>query len=305
MIIADRFRGYMFAFIATIAMANVYVFSKASLNELSLYQFGFYWFGLAIVWNLAYAIPTGKIRIVKSLGRNEHKVLVLQGFMELIGTTFFFISIEITTNPAVMSFLQNMVPIFVIIMGLSFLGERFTVYEFIGIIITLAGALVTSFSGNIKSEGLFIPGTGFMIASTLFLAGTTVLSKRYIKKIDPVLLSINRSVYLFIASAILMLIKGESFKISETAIFNTVIGSLVGPFLTALSIYSALKFIEASKSTIIQSSKGFFVIVGAWIYFGTIPQGYQVVGGLITILGVVTLITAREAVVRITRTGKQ
>ncbi|MEZ5000066.1 MAG: hypothetical protein R2744_03985 [Bacteroidales bacterium] len=34
-------RGYAFALIATVAMANVYVFSKAALIDLTLYQFDF------------------------------------------------------------------------------------------------------------------------------------------------------------------------------------------------------------------------------------------------------------------------
>ncbi|HKL67063.1 MAG TPA: EamA family transporter, partial [Bacteroidales bacterium] len=87
---------------------------------------------------------------------------------------------------------------------------------------------------------------------------------------------------------------GETIKISPEALFNVSFGSLIGPFLTAFSMYSALKYIEASKSTIIQSSKGIFVTIGAWMYFDTIPESFQVIGGIITIIGVVILITARD-----------
>ena len=52
-----KLRGYILTLIATIAMSNVFIFSKAALKEVELIQFGFYWFGFAILWNLIYAIP--------------------------------------------------------------------------------------------------------------------------------------------------------------------------------------------------------------------------------------------------------
>jgi drug/metabolite transporter (DMT)-like permease len=296
--LSDQPKGYIFAFIATISMANVYVFSKAALLELNLYQFGFYWFGFAILWNVIYGIPAGKIEVARALRVNDFKILIVLGILELIGTTLFFMSIEVTTDPAIMSFLQNLVPLFVIIMGVSLLGERFSGIQIVGVILTLTGAAITSFSGGKSGSGVFVPGTLLMIASTLFLATTTIISKKYIKRIDPGLLSLNRSLYLFAFAAILMVVNGEKFIISNRALVNTVIGSILGPFLTALSTYSALKYIEASKSTIIQSSKGLFVTLGAWLYFSTIPKSFQVIGGILTIIGVVVLITAKEKVIK-------
>lgn len=294
MTLPDKIKGYGFAFLATVSMANVYVFSKAALNELSLYQFGFYWFGLAIVWNILYAVPTGKWRIIKRLGRKEYLILFVLGMVELFGTILFFMSIKKADDPAIMSFLQNLVPLFVILMGVSILGERFTVLQFSGMLITLAGAAVTSFTGNIADKGFFVPGTGLMLASTVFLATTMIITKKYIKNLDPGLLATNRSVYLFSSALLMIILSGETIIISSTALFNVSFGSLIGPFLTAVSMYSALKFIEASKSTIIQSSKGIFVTLGAWMYFRTIPESFQIIGGIITIIGVIILITARD-----------
>ncbi|TFH38252.1 MAG: DMT family transporter [Bacteroidia bacterium] len=292
--LTDQRRGYIFALIATVAMANVYVFSKAALNEISLYQFGFYWFGMAMVWNLLYALPAGKINRVKFLRKKDFRVLLILGVMELVGTSLFFASIETTSSPANMSFLQNLVPLFVILMGVSFLGERFSGFQVLGVVVILAGALVTSFSGNITETGFFVPGSGFMIASTIFLAGTTIISKKYITNLDPGLLSFNRALFLFILSLILMLAFDQPFRIEQSAFLNTMIGSLLGPFLTAFSTFSALRYIDASKSTIIQSSKGLFVTIGAWIYFSSVPRSFQIMGGLLTIIGVIILISARE-----------
>lgn len=292
--LTDRPKGYLFAFIATVAMANVYVFSKAALNELTLYQFGFFWFGMAIVWNLAFWIQSGRFKLVKHISRKDYLVLLVHGVLEVAGTALFFLAIETATFPAIMSFLQNLVPLFVILMGVSMLGERFTGIQVAGVVITMMGAVVTSFTGNVAESGFFVAGTGYMIASTLFLASTTILSKKFIKRIDPGIFTMNRAIFLFVLAVILMFTRGESFSIPGSALFNTMLGSLLGPFLTSLSTYTALKYIDASKSTIVQSSKGLFVTLGACIYFNSIPEAFQVVGGLLTIIGIIVLITARE-----------
>jgi len=294
MIKSDQAKGYLFSFIATVALANVYIFSKAALNELNLFQFGFFWFGLAIVWNVLYGIPAGKIKVARKVKAKEYRILAIIGILEVIGTILFFTSIEKTTDPAVMSFLQNLVPLFVLMMGVTMLKESFSLLQVTGMIITLAGAIVTSFTGNLAQSGFFVPGTSYMIAATFFIALTTIISRRNIKRLDPGLLSLNRAVYLFVFAAIFLLFRGDSIIISKKALFNVIIGSMAGPFLTALTSYTALKYIEASKTTIIQSARGLFVIIGAWIYFNSVPASFQVAGGIITIVGVVVLISAKD-----------
>ncbi len=48
------FKGISLAFLATLGMANVYVFSKAALLEVSYFQFQFFWFGFALIWILPF-----------------------------------------------------------------------------------------------------------------------------------------------------------------------------------------------------------------------------------------------------------
>ncbi len=40
----DKTKGYFLTLVGVLAMSNVYIFSKAALQELQLPQFGFYWF---------------------------------------------------------------------------------------------------------------------------------------------------------------------------------------------------------------------------------------------------------------------
>ena len=60
-------RGYIWAFVAVIAVSNVYIFSKAALNVVHIAQFGFYWFALGLVWNVLFAAKTCKLSAIRNI----------------------------------------------------------------------------------------------------------------------------------------------------------------------------------------------------------------------------------------------
>lgn len=68
-------KGIALAFMATLGMANVYVFSKAALLEVSYFQFQLYWFGFAIIWILPFLFITGIIKKIPKLSRSSRITL--------------------------------------------------------------------------------------------------------------------------------------------------------------------------------------------------------------------------------------
>ncbi len=50
--------------------------------------------------------------------------------------------------------------------------------------------------------------------------------------------------------------------------------------------YKALKLIEATKTSLIISTKGVWALLLAWIFLGVFPTGVQLAGGLLTLVGV-------------------
>ena len=79
------------------------------------------------------------------------------------------------------------------------------------------------------------------------------------------------------------------FAVSWNAIINIIIGSLMGPFLAFLASYYSLKYIEASLSNIILSTKSLFVIVGTYYFFNIMITEVQFIGGILSIIGIVVI----------------
>jgi drug/metabolite transporter (DMT)-like permease len=282
-------KGISFAFLATLGIANVYVFSKAALLEVNYFQFQFYWFLFALVWILPFMTLTGIIRQIPGLSRDSVLSLVVIGILELGSATTMFLAIQLAENPTTISFLSNLTPLFVTILGIRFLGERFNLVEGIGIILTIGGVILITYTRDTTLRDFFGLGSGWILVSSILLSVSIVTAKSRIKNLHPGILTLNRVVYLFLFGAAAMILRHESFSVSGRAVINMAIGSLLGPFLTGLAQYSALRFIEASRTMIIQSTRGLFVMVGSMIYLSIMPELHQVTGGLITIAGVIVM----------------
>ena len=238
---------------------------------------------------MLYSLRGRKIKTVRTLHKSSLWAIIIIGLLEVGGTTLFFTSIQVVENPAIVSFLANFNPFFVTLLGILILKEKFGKYEILGILLTLGGAFLISYKGNTDVSKFFVHGTEYVIGSAILFSTAAIIAKKNIMAVDPVILSISRSIFLLLFSFIMLCVYGESFVIPSSAAINIFIGSLLGPFLTVFSSYLALKYIGAGKASIVRSSRSFFVLLGAYIYFDILPFEYQIIGGILTILGVVMI----------------
>ncbi len=292
--ISDKAKGYLFVFISLIALSNVYIFSKAAMNQVNFPQFGVYWFFFAMVWNFLLLGFSKKLQNEVSVNKRNLQYLPILGILELLSTGLFFYAIKLTENPAIVSFIGNIGPIYVIILGYIFLKERFNKWEITGMLLTIAGAVILNYKKDFTWHQFFFNGTGIIFLSSFIFSIGTVLAKSKIKEIHPWLLTINRILFIFTGFLTLFLIKGESLHISLPAFYNILAGSLLGPFLAVLSGYYAFKYLKVSKISVIGTSKSFLVLLASYFFFGVMPLFYQIAGGVLMIAGVI-IITLSKA----------
>jgi len=287
--LTNSVKGFLLALVSVIAVSNVYIFSKVALKEVSLPQFGVYWFGFGLLWILLFAWYRKSFRIFKELTLNCYLVLLILGILEVVGTYFFFKAIHTISNPTIVSFIHNISPAFIITLSFFVLKERFNTLEFWGIILALSGAFVISYKGNSEIQDMFIDGAQYILYSSVLGAINAVIIKKKIEKIHPIILTISRSFFLFIFSIIALSYIQQTWSISVNALKNIFVGSLLGPFLTVIAGYLALQYIALSRKAIIDSTRGLFVLVGSYVYFGEFPKTIALIGGMITILGVLLI----------------
>lgn len=287
MILQDKTKGYILAFTSVLATSNVFVFSKAAMKDTSLEVFGFYWFLFGLLWNVIFNVWTKNISQLTELRRKQWLILLLLGILEVAGTTFFFLAIFTVPNPTIVSFLGNVNPLIVTILGFFILQEKYNRPEVFGILLVIVGAFIISYQGGDQISNMFIGGTEYVLLSGLFFGVSAIVTKMNVKSMKPSIIALSRTVFLFIFSFAMLLINAKGFDVSQSALFNIFIGSILGPFLTVVAGYQAYKYIEVSRKSILGSTKGIFVLIGSYIYLDKIPEFYQILGGIISIVGVV------------------
>lgn len=284
--ITNTAKGYLLSIVSVIAVSNVYIFSKAALLEVSIPQFGTYWFGFALLWITLYTWYRKSFNVLKELSIKKYFVLLSLGILDVVGTYFFYKAIDTISNPTIVSFIGNLSPAFIITLSFILLKERFNKLEFFGIMMALAGAFIISYKGSTNIDDMFIDGAQYVLITSIVGAFNAVIIKRNIQSIPPVIFTLNRTIFLLLFSVLAISFTSNSLSIPTTALKNIFIGSLLGPFLTVIAGYLALQYVPLSIKAIISSTRGLFVLIGSYLYFGNFPKAIAILGGIVTILGV-------------------
>lgn len=293
----QEWKGYVFALVGTISFSSLYVFSKAGLNQVELAQFGVYYFGLGFLLNLLLSFFSGKLRFRGGISREVFLLLAVLGIIDILSNVTFFISVNAIPDPSVTSFLGNLFPVFMTVLAITFLKERFSLIEATGAVMAIAGAFVISYSGELDWEKLFIPGTGWVVLNTFFAATVAIIAKKNIGKLSPEIFNLNSNAWIFLFFLGYFLWSDQPLAIPMNAFQNIALGAFFGSFLALLSFFYSYRYISASRSSIVQSLKGIFVLFIAFFYLGQLPVAVQLWGGAITVSGVLIMTLSQAGVI--------
>ena len=279
--------GTLFAFGASIALAASFVFSKSALNHLSMIHFGLLWFSLGVIWNGVWFVIRREYRDLATSPGPKTGVALVIAMLEGSATGLFYMAIKAMENPAVVSFIGNIGPVFVTIMGMTLLRERFRNSQLTGIAITIVGVSVINYRQG-GFSGFTEPGSLYVIGASFLFSLATIVGRKYHRLLNPGYMSLIRTSLLSAAMAVLFVITTEDglFQIGREIWRDLVLGSLLETMIVIIFAYHALKLIEATRTSLIISSKGVWTLILAWVFLGVFPTMVQLAGGILTLLGV-------------------
>ena len=286
--------GYLYAFGASLALAASFVFSKSALNHLSMLQFGLLWFSMGILWNSTWFLLRREYKSVRGNTGAKTGVAIVIAVLEGAATGLFYLAIKAMENPAVVSFIGNIGPVFVTLMGFSLLKERFRTSQVIGSVITIMGVFVSNYRAG-GFAGFVDPGSIYVIGAAFLFSLATIVGRRWHHLLVPGYMSLIRSFLLAAVMAVLFFRSGDMVSVSLSIWKDLALGSLLETLIVIVFAYQALKMIEATKTSLIISTKGVWTLLLAWLFLGVFPSGVQLIGGLLTLVGVWLITWTRTA----------
>ena len=294
--IRQQSTGYLYAFGASVALAASFVFSKSALNHLSMIQFGLLWFTMGTVWNGAWFFTRREYRDLKSDIRKKTILAIVIALLEGIATLLFYMAIKAMENPAVVSFIGNIGPVFVTLMGFTLLRERFRTNQLVGILLTIIGVFVINYREG-GFSGFFDAGSIYVILAAFLFSVATIIGRKFHHFLIPGYMSLLRS--FFLAAAMAVLFMGKSLPEMHGFLWRDLaLGSLLETLIVIVFAYQALKLIEATRTSLIISSKGVWTLLLAWIFLGVFPTAVQLTGGILTLAGVWLITWERRSIPR-------
>ena len=189
-------------------------------------------------------------------------------------------------DPTVASFISRFEVLVAIMLGMTFLRERFRLMEGIGGVIVLCGLIVLRITFDVQLSFWF----WIMILSAVLFGATEFTAKLEVRYLAPIPLTFIRSLAVTLFFVVLCWVDGVSMFHVGKYWWAIVALGITGPALGRIAYLTSLKHINISKAALITQSKPLFVALIAYCALGMIPTPREWIGGVLILAGCVLII---------------
>jgi drug/metabolite transporter (DMT)-like permease len=283
-------KGVLLAIISAACVSVTFVASKEAMRELEPLAFSPVWFAAASGWGTGFYLLGQGASWPGTLKTSIRSILLI-GFLNGVANYLFFTSIKLG-DPTLVAFFSRSETVYAVFLGAWLLGERLQRYQWLGVGLSIIGAGAITFRAG--------PVVWLMLALTLvsnfFLAWSTLVAKRNITAVPPLLLSVARTLIMMLMLGLVALLTGQLTWPSLPAWLWIIGGAFFGPFLSYFLFYQSLLYLDLTRSIVIRATQPFFVAIYSYFLFNTVINVQQFVGGVVMIAGVVLLLWTRSGV---------
>ncbi|SDL18791.1 Threonine/homoserine efflux transporter RhtA [Franzmannia pantelleriensis] len=223
--------------------------------------------------------------------------------LALTGVAFFnaliYAALNFTsaTNVAI---LESMIPVVTLLFSVALLGERFRVVQWLGVALSLAGAVtvITAGQQGPALAGGINPGDAIMLLAVLVWVGYSLLVKTHMARFPRYGGLLVMLVIANLALAPIALFEGAAQQLPQLS-GNQLLGLAylgIFPSVVALLLYnSALADIGPTRAAIYLNLLPVFTMLGAWLWLDEQIVALQVLASAVVIVGVWLTIAPQRA----------
>lgn len=284
--------AYLAIIVTTVLWSSSLIFAKLIFAEVGPIVFVALRYTLACPFLLVVTLLHRKKQTVRDM-KNNWKILLVAGLSgPFISQILQYIGLELTTASDAL-LLLNLTPIFAVILAAPVLNEKLTFEKVVGLLLATIGAMFIVMN-TVPESATFdfwrIFGNLIVIVSTFFFAINGIAGKISIKSVDAVSTTFYSTLFavpfIWISATllddvtVLLTMSIQAWLVVMwVAIVNTVIAFVL--------YYESMKHIEASLVQIMLNLIAVWgVLLAIFVLHETVTY-LQVLGGAITVLGVI------------------
>jgi DME family drug/metabolite transporter len=286
---SDRRRGHAFAVISAFSSATATVIGKWNLAHIQPLQMNSAIFTVASLALGLFVIPARGIRAVVSHTPRAWLWIVLFSMGSWFGIWAFWAGVQ-RMDPSLAAFLNRLEVIVAILLGMIYLGERFTRAETAGAVLSVAGLVIMRMTLRIEySEGFWLVFLGSVLFGT-----TEFISKIAVRYVEPLVLAFIRNTFLAVMYLGVVIAGGMNYRGMNEVWLGVIALGIVGPIFARMVYLIALKKVELSKVAIISQLQPVFVLLIALTFLSQVPTLRELVGGVFLTSGCLVMVTSRR-----------
>lgn len=284
----SRLRPYIFLLLTVMIFSGNILVGKA-LAELP---------ALSISWSrvfiaLLLMLPIGGAQMWRAMPLFKEHWKSLLG-LALTGVAFFNALIYAalkTTSSTNVAILESTIPIVTILISFALFGERYRWLQWLGVGLSLAGAVAVVTQGDAAKASGVTAGDGLMLLAVLVWVGYSLLVKEHMARFPRYGGLLAMLIIANLALAPLAMLEwawqGSIPRIeADQALGLAYLG--IFPSVVALLLYnSAIGDVGPTQAAVFLNLLPVFTMLGAWQLLGETVTWVQVIGSLVVIAGVV------------------
>jgi drug/metabolite transporter (DMT)-like permease len=267
--------------------AVAFPMAKLGLNEIEPFTYAFLRFTLS---SLIFIPILFFLRKKKRIPFRDHTRIFLIGIILIPFNQVIFLVGQSMTTAGHSSLLFAMIPIFIYILAIIYLGEKATLRRTLGILVAIAGVYIILSGGSVEIGGDYLLGDLLILVAVVAWAVATVMAKPLLLKYGAFRVTGLALVYGSLLYFPYGLYRFSNFRfeeISSAAWISLAYLAFVVSILAYVLWYWVLKYMEASRVAVVQNIQPVIASAVAVIILNeTIGQNF-IIGGIIIITGVV------------------
>ncbi|MBC8755583.1 DMT family transporter [Kordia sp. YSTF-M3] len=276
---------WVYLIILSLIWGSSFILIDLAMEGLNSIQLG----ALRIVITALFLFPIG-LKKIKLIKRSQWKWIFWTAMAGSLFPVFLFAIAQEQLDSSVAGMLNSMVPLNTIVFGMLFFGIVVTKRQVLGVFIGLIGTLVLVIAGADFNPSQNYWFSIFVLLATIGYGLNVNIIKKYLNDLNALAIVTGNFVIIVIPALIILIYTGFFSYIMHDVAMQIAVGYVIvlSLFGTAIAkvIYSRLVQIS---SPIFASSVTYTMPVVAifWgLFFGERLSFYQIVGGIIILVGV-------------------
>lgn len=275
----QRPTGLLLAISASFSVALIYIISKLLLGHADVATFIWLWFTSGNLWYAVACRLMNQWPRWEDIGRNGRTLLVV-GALQSLSAYLYFSAISLAP-PSLVAFYVLAEPVFDILLGMAILGERLNRREAIAGLVILAGAGCINYHHDAAMGRAML----LALAQCLLVALANTQARKAVRNMPPMAFAWVRSLLMWCSFSAVLLVKGDFDMPQGAQWLGYFVGGLIGPCLSVVLWYEALKRAELARATLFKNMTPLFVIALSIPIFGVLLTPLQYTGGAMMMAG--------------------